>query len=226
MIPPRNVFVTGGTGYIGSRLIPLLDERGHIVRALARRESVERVPEDADPIIGNALDASTFSDALTPRDTIVHLIGTPHPNPSKAAEFQRVDLASIRASVEAAREVGVEHIIYVSVAQPAPVMKEYIAARTAGEQAIRDAGLTATILRPWYVLGPGHRWPAMLAPLYAAARLFPATRDGATRLGMVSLQQMIAALVNAVENPPAKGSVRVLEVPEIRSSSLEEVTEL
>jgi uncharacterized protein YbjT (DUF2867 family) len=148
----------------------------------------------------------------------VHLVGTPHPSPAKAAEFVRVDLAGVRASVAAATRVGVTQIVYVSVAQPAPVMQAYLAVRAEGEQAIRLAGLSATVLRPWYVLGPGHRWPIALLPLYALASLVPAWREGARRLGLVSLNQMVNALVRAVEAPPPAGTVRMVDVPEIRGS--------
>jgi len=57
--------------------------------------------------------------------------------------------------------------MYVSVAHPAPVMNAYIEPRMEVEAAIRAAGLNATILRPWYVLGPRHRWPYVLLPFYA-----------------------------------------------------------
>jgi uncharacterized protein YbjT (DUF2867 family) len=169
-------------------------------------------------VVGNALDASTFAPAVTRADTIVHLVGTPHPSPSKAAEFQRVDLPSILASVEAARRAQAAHLVYVSVAHPAPVMHAYIEARSAGERAIADAGLTATILRPWYVLGPGHRWPYLLLPFYAMARLIPSKRETALRLGLVTLRQMVTALVAAVENPPPTGSMRIVGVPGISRS--------
>ena len=106
--------------------------------------------------------------------------------------------------------------MYVSVAQPAPAMQAVIAVRAKGEAAIRDAGLTATIVRPWYVLGPGHWWPYALVPFYAIARLIPSTREGATRLGLVTIDQMLSALVHAVENPPPAGSVEVVDVPAIR----------
>jgi len=183
-----------------------------------RPESADRAAAGAETVVGNALDASTFAKAVTASDTIVHLVGTPHPSPSKAAEFRRVDLPSILASVDAARRTGAAHLVYVSVAHPAPVMHAYIEARSAGERAIAQAGLTATILRPWYVLGPGHRWPYLLVPLYAIARLIPSKRDSAQRLGLVTLQQMVNALVRAVENPPPAGQIRVIEVPQIRAS--------
>src|SRR5262249_32659776 len=109
-------------------------------------------------------------------------------------------------------------LVYVSVAQPAPMMQAYIDARVAGEAAIAKAGLTATILRPWYVLGPGHRWPYLLLPFYAIAERIPSTRDGARRLGLVTLAQMARALVAAVESPPTAGATRIAGVPEIRAS--------
>lgn len=213
------VFVTGGTGYIGCRLIPALLERGHQVRALTRATSAGRVPQGAQAVIGDALDASSYAHTLQPGDTLVHLVGTPHPSPAKAAEFQRVDKPSIEAAVTASSAAGVAHLIYISVAHPAPVMRAYIEVRAAGEHAIAAAGLTATILRPWYVLGPGHRWPIVLTPLYAVLEMILATRGGARRLGLVTIEQMQAALVHAVENPPARGMRCVMEVPEIVSAS-------
>jgi uncharacterized protein YbjT (DUF2867 family) len=208
------VFVTGGTGYLGRRLIPRLLARGHRVRALARPGAEGRLPSGCDIRTGNALDATTFASAIAPADTFVQLVGTPHPSPAQAKEFVAVDLASIRASAAAAREAGVRHFVYVSVAHPAPVMKAYIAVRAEGESLLAAAGLRATILRPWYVLGPGHRWAAALAPLYWMAARVPKARDSARRLGLVTLAQMVAALVYAVEHPPE--ATRVVEVPDIR----------
>jgi uncharacterized protein YbjT (DUF2867 family) len=159
---PRPVLVTGATGYIGSRLIPRLAAHGHSVRALVRAASLSRAPAGATSIVGNALDGASIAEALRPGDTLVQLVGTPHPSPAKAAEFERVDLVAVLAAAAAAREAGAAHFVYVSVAQPAPAMKAFIAVRARGEAAIREAGLTATFVRPWYVLGPGHWWPYAL----------------------------------------------------------------
>ena len=210
----RDVFLTGGTGYMGVRLGAELVARGHRVRALTRAASAGRLPANVALVIGDALDGATYAAAIAPADTFVHLVGTPHPNPSKAAEFERVDLASARAAVGAAKSAGIRHFAYVSVAQPAPVMRDYVAARARAEGHLRASALNATILRPWYVLGAGHWWPYALVLLAWVAERVPATRDDARRLGLVTIAQMVAALAHAVENPTAGG--RVVEAPSIR----------
>jgi uncharacterized protein YbjT (DUF2867 family) len=215
---PRDVCITGGTGYIGRHLVPALVKRGHRVRVIARAESINRVPQGAVAVTGDVLNEGFLVAALRPGDTVVHLVGTPHPNPAKAAEFVRVDLASIGALVSAIRRVPIVHLVYVSVAQPAPIMRAYLEVRAEGERLIREAGVSATVLRPWYVLGPGHRWPAVLLPLYWIAERIPRFQASARRLGLVTLDQFVAALVTAVEESPAPGSFSIVDVPRMREA--------
>ena len=210
------VFITGATGYMGRSLIPALLARGHGVRALVREASAHRVPPGTEIIVGNALDPATFSSSIAPADTLVHLIGTPHPSPAKAASFRDVDLPSVDAALTAALAAGVEHFVYVSVAQPAPVMQAYVAVRQAGEARLRASAIASTILRPWYVLGPGHRWPYLLRPVYALFALLPPTREGSRRLGLVTLEQMVRGLVTSIENGPV--GVGIIDVQGIRAA--------
>ena len=210
---PHQVFVTGGTGYIGSRLIPILTARGHDVTALTREESKHRLPPNCRGVAGNALDGDSYAATVEGADTFIHLIGVSHPSPAKARQFVEIDLKSAEA-IRVASAAHIRHFLYMSVAHPAPVMRAYVEARSAGEQLLRESGLNATILRPWYVLGPGHRWPYLLLPLYAIARLFPATRDSALRLAPVTLEQILHSIEAAVEDPPT--GLRILEARQIR----------
>ena len=215
MTHPRDVLVTGVTGYMGSRLAPRLVARGHRVRGLTRPGSMSRVPAGVEPIIGDPLRRPSWQEHVGRGWTFVHLIGVAHPSPAKAAQFRSVDLASAREAFAVAEESGAEHVVYVSVAQPAPAMKAYVAARAEGEALLRATGVASTVLRPWYVLGPGHWWPLALLPGYWLAELVPRTRAAARRLKPVWLEAMLGALVDAVETPPAPGTTRVVEAPEI-----------
>jgi uncharacterized protein YbjT (DUF2867 family) len=163
MSKASDVFVTGGTGYIGRPLVLELLSRGHADRALVRPGSENRLPAGAVPVAGDALRNETFARSIALAKTFIQLVGVSHPSPAKATEFRSVDLASVRASADAAAQAGVEHFVYLSVAQPAPaIMKAYAAVRAEGEAIVRATGMNATFLRPWYVLGPGHRWPYLL----------------------------------------------------------------
>jgi uncharacterized protein YbjT (DUF2867 family) len=192
--------------------------RGHSIRALVRPGSEGKLPSSVTVVSGSALVKDTFAGSIAPCDTFLQLVGVAHPSPSKAREFREIDLVSAKASGAAAREAGIAHFVYLSVAQPAPAMKAYVAVRAEAEAFLQATGMNATFLRPWYVLGPGHRWPAVLWPAYWLAERLPATRETARRLGLVTQSQMVAAIVRAVESPAV--GVRIVEVPEIRKARL------
>jgi len=209
-----HIFITGATGYIGRRLVPELVRRGHAVRALVREGSERKLPDGAIAVHGNPLDRKTFAAHIAPSDTFIQLVGVPHPSPAKAQQFRDVDLVSVAESTAAARAAGVRHFIYLSVAQPAPIMRDYVDVRAAGERMLRESGMHATFVRPWYVLGPGHRWPYAILPLYWLWMLSPKSRDTARRLYPVKLRNVIRAIADAVDHPP--NSVRIIEAPEMR----------
>jgi len=213
-----SIFVTGGTGYIGSRLIPLLANRGHELKAVVRPGSERKIPANVSIVSADPLQNGSYTESIRGCDTFVHLIGVPHPSPAKAAQFRAIDLPSIQIAVKGAREAGIRHFIYLSVAQPASMMQAFIAVRAEGEALIRESGMKATFVRPWYVLGPGHWWPYALVPFYWIAELLPPTRESARRLGLISIPQMLNALVWAVDHPP--DDVQILDVPRIRELAL------
>jgi uncharacterized protein YbjT (DUF2867 family) len=211
------ICVTGGTGYIGRRLIPLLIQGGHAVKAVVRAGSENKLPANVAIVVAGPLQENSYTEAIRGCDTFIHLIGVPHPSPAKAAQFRAIDLPSVEVAVKAARDAGIRHFVYLSVAQPAPMMQAFIAVRAQGEALIRASGMKATFVRPWYVLGPGHRWPYALLPFYWIAELLPPTRESAKRLGLVTIVQMLSALVWSVENPPP--DVQIVDVPKIREVS-------
>jgi uncharacterized protein YbjT (DUF2867 family) len=175
----HSIFITGATGYMGQRLIPCLAERGHQVKALIRKGSESKLPVSTNRVIADPLELNSYTHEIRPADTLVHLLGVPHPTPAKAAQFREVDLVSIRVAVKAAGESGIRHFVYLSVAQPAPIMKTFLEVRRVGEEMIRASGMTATFVQPWYVLGPGHYWPYPLLPLYWVLERLPPTRESA-----------------------------------------------
>jgi len=118
----RRIFITGGTGYMGSRLIPLLVAREHEVVALARPGSEHKLPAGCAAVVGDALDGASYEHRLAGCDAFIQLVGVAHPSPAKAKEFIEIDQRSGIEAIRAAKRAGVAHFLYVSVAHPAPAM--------------------------------------------------------------------------------------------------------
>src|SRR5215510_3758461 len=111
----KTVFVTGSTGYIGTRLIKTLLKKNHHVIALTRHGSERKAPDGSSVVIGDPFDAETFQHYIPEDAVFVQLLGVSHPSPSKAKQFKDIDLRSVKASADAAAVSGVSHFIYVSV---------------------------------------------------------------------------------------------------------------
>jgi uncharacterized protein YbjT (DUF2867 family) len=211
----KNVFITGGTGYLGRRLISLLLQSGYQVKALAREGSEQKLPGGCTPITGNPFDTSTFVNSIDQGSTFVQLLGVSHPGPSKKDLFYKIDFASVAASVAAAKQAEVAHFVYVSVAQtPTSVMQDYQNCRAKCEALIKDSGLKTSIIRPWYVVGPGHYWPLLFLPFFKVLEIIPQTSAKAKALRLVYLTQMLDTLVYAIVNPP--NDLGIFEIEQIR----------
>jgi uncharacterized protein YbjT (DUF2867 family) len=189
------------------------------VRAFVRPGSEARVVSGAEVIAGDPFSVDQLAGAMARGQTLVHLLGVPRPSPRKAQQFVDIDLASMRAAAQAAERAAIAHIVYVSVAHPAPIMKAYIDTRIRSEALVKGTGIPATILRPWYVLGPGHWWPAALLPFYWLYERWPSKREAALRLGLVRQHEMVTALMRAIEDGPSGAGV--IDVPAIRHARLD-----
>src|SRR6476620_9915561 len=163
----KQIFITGGTGYMGIRLIKMLLEKGYSVKALVRKGSENKLPQGCDYVIANPFDPNSFAKEIPPGSTFIQLLGVSHPGPKKKEQFKTIDLASVKASASAAKESGVKHFVYISVAQtPTKIMHDYQKCRAEGEACIRATQIPATFVRPCYVVGPGHYWPLLFLPLF------------------------------------------------------------
>jgi uncharacterized protein YbjT (DUF2867 family) len=211
----HTIFITGATGYIGSRIIEPLKAQGFHIKALIRKGSKKKFPPGCEIVFGDALDADTYKDEVHPSETFIHLVGVSHPSPRKKELFRKIDLVSIREAVKAAQFAGIKHFIYLSVSQyPSGIMKDFQEVRAEGENLLMQSGMNASFIRPWYVLGQGHWWPLLLKPLYFLLKRFPATRDAAQNLDTVTIGQMVRTIVSAVNHVP--DGIRKYEVQEMK----------
>lgn len=182
---------------------------------LVRKGSEKKLPKGAEAIIADPFSSESFATSIPRGCIFVQLLGVSHPGPKKKDLFRTIDLASTKASASAAALSGAAHFIYISVAQTQTrIMKDYQECRAEAESFIKATGMSATFIRPWYVVGPGHYWPLFFLPLFKVLEWIPATAQKAKALRLVSIHQMLRTLVFAIEHP-AHG-IRILEIAAIR----------
>jgi len=214
----KKVFITGGTGYLGKRLIALLLKEGYSVKAVTRKKSAHKLPSGCRAVYCDPFSSSEMLKHIEPGSVFVQLLGVSHPGPSKKELFYKIDYPSAVASIDAAAKAGCSHFVYLSVAQtPASVMKDYQACRAKGENVLRASGLKAVVLRPWYITGPGHYWPLFFIPLFRLLELLPATSEKAKALRLVPLNKMLRKLVDTVKEAP-ETRFRIIEIDEINNA--------
>jgi len=149
----KNVLVTGGTGSLGSQLVPLLVKAGLDVRILSRRRA-PAVPAGARAVLGDLARGDSLREALTSIDVIAHLASDTGGLPSYA-KAKRTDVEGTGRLLEAARRAGVQpHVVYISIVGIDKIPFGYYQGKLETEQVIERSGFPYTILRTtqWHTL--------------------------------------------------------------------------
>jgi uncharacterized protein YbjT (DUF2867 family) len=132
------VLVTGGTGLLGSRLVPRMAAAGHQVRVMTHSG---RKVVGAPSITGDLLTGAGVADAVAGAECIVHLASAPQ------GDTQKVDVLGTRGLVEMARRAGVPHVVFVSIVGVDRVPYAYYKAKLEAEKVVQSGQMPWTILR-------------------------------------------------------------------------------
>lgn len=178
--------VTGGTGFVGGHLLALAVERGHTVRALARR--TQPPLPGVDWITGDLAAPGPLCDGA---DAVIHIAGTI--NARDRAGFDAGNVAGTGSIVAAARAAGVRRFAHVSsLAAREPDLSDYGASKAAAEAVVVASGLDATIIRPPGVYGPGDR---ETLPVFQMVARGLAILPGDGRFSLIEVDDLAGALL-------------------------------
>ena len=230
---PITVAVAGGTGFVGGAIARELFHRGEKIVVLShRREQARRGLPDAIEIRdadvtrrdGNLEAALRGVDALVISLAFRNL---PVEAPRRGRTFQLIDAAGTERLVDAARAVGVKHIVYMSGAGAAQnAARHWFRAKWRAEEAVRTSRIDWTIIRPTWVYGPddvslnrfvgfAQRLPVVPMTNFGRQLLAPLFVDDIARLAADSLHD-----TNAVGQVFEIGGPETLPMREVISRAL------
>lgn len=153
MVAALRIAVTGGTGFVGSRLLAALAEAGHEVRALTRRPLADAAGLTWVP--GSLEDQAALARLAEGAEALIHVAGVLR---ADAAGFEAGNVRGTAGVIEAARAQGVRRFVHVSsLAAREPQLSQYGASKARSEALVRESGLEFAIVRPPAVYGPGDR---------------------------------------------------------------------
>jgi len=206
----ERVLVAGGTGYLGSRLVPRLLATGRPVRVLARGDA--RVPAGAETARGDLADPAALAQALEGVHTVYHLVGIiREEGPST---FRAVHVDGTRALVQAARAAGARRILYVSAIGARPdAPTAYWRTKAEAEAIVQGSGLEWIVLRPSLVFAPDGEIFRILAQL-TAFPIVPVLGPGTARLAPIRADDLADIEVRALDRPAAWNRVHEAAGPE------------
>lgn len=199
MVADLNVAITGGTGFVGGRLIELALAGGHKVRALTRRP---QEPRHGVTWIEGALDKPDSLDRLAEgADALIHVAGVINaPDP---AGFEAGNVTGTSAVLAAAEKARVGRFVHVSsLAAREPKLSAYGASKAGSEALVSASSLTSAIVRPPAVYGPGDR--EMLELFRMAKRGFVLLPPGG-RLSVIHADDLAGLLLALADTNAPQG---------------------
>lgn len=206
-MPNKSIFVTGGSGFVGSAVIDELLRRGHGVRALVRSRPIEK--PGVQNITGGLADTAALDAGLTGADAVVHLVGIISETGEQT--FEKVHVEGTRQVLSRAKAAGVSQIVHMSaLGAKAESESRYLTTKFAAEGLVKQSGLEWTIFRPSVIFGPGGEFVKMVADFaqgksfpYAFMPYFGTGLVGYTprKLQPVDVRDVARAFADAVDRP-------------------------
>lgn len=229
------VLVIGGSGFIGSRLLPLLRECGHELRNF---DLIASRAAPGDSVVGNITDTDSLTSAAAGAEVIVNLAAAHRDDVRPISLYDEVNVEGARAVVAAAEANGIQRIVFTSSVAvygldkndaaedtlPEP-FNDYGRTKLAAEEVYRawaaaDASRSLTIVRPCVVFGEGNRGNVYNLAHQVASGRFLMVGDGANKKSMAYVGNVVDYLAGQLDAPAGVTTTNYADKPDLSTREL------
>lgn len=213
----KTVFVAGGTGYVGGRLVPMLLERGYRVRAAGR--SIEKLRARPwgdhpalEPVACDVLDLESLTNALQGCDTAYYLVHSM----GGRGDFAELDRKAAMNMVRASTNSSLSRIIYLSgLGEDSPELSHHLRSRAEVAEILQLGPVPVTVLRAAVIIGSGSASFEILRYLVDRLPVMTTPRWVHTKNQPIAVSDVLGYLTGCLENDDTAGKVLDIGGPEV-----------
>jgi uncharacterized protein YbjT (DUF2867 family) len=199
------IFLTGGTGFVGSAVLEQLLQAGHTVRCLVRSGSQRKLhfpPEKRSRIeiaLGDVTQPELLKSLIAGCDAVVHLVGIIREVPRAGVTFEKIHYDGTRNVVDAAQSAGTKRFVHVSALGTRPnAPSRYHQTKYRAEEYLKASGLRYTIFRPSIMFGGRDKFVNLLRCfIFPCAPVF-IPGNGKSRLQPIAVEDVALAVTKAL----------------------------
>ncbi len=208
------VFVTGGTGFVGSHLLPALLEAEHEVQALVRQGSASKLaPAVRDHAAfrafeGDLLQPATLSGAGEGCEAVIHLVGIIEEDAADGVTYGRCHVQATLAAIEQARRIGAKRFVHMStLGTRDQAQSEYHRTKYKAEHWVKLNGIPFVIFRPSVIFGRRDGFVTQLASLIHPVFPVVIPGRGENQFQPVAIENVVEGFVKALTSDKAVGKI-------------------
>jgi uncharacterized protein YbjT (DUF2867 family) len=201
----RTILLTGASGYIGGRLLPILEDREEQIRCLARTPEhlQSRVSEATEVVQGDLLEPDSLAPAFTGVDTAYYLVHSM----ASGENFEELEEKSARNFAQAAREAGVARIIYLGGLGDGSQLSPHLASRQHVGDILRASGVPTIELRASIIIGSGSLSFEMVRALVEKLPIMTTPRWVQSKAQPIAIEDVRAYLIAALDIELAESEI-------------------
>lgn len=197
------VLVTGGTGYVGTRLREMLKAAGHDVRLLVRLDSQNVLPDPAsfEIVNGNVFNTNACLRACAGVDAVINLVGIIREFPAAGVTFEQYHSVAPMNLLSAAKTEGVTRFIHMSgLGASADATSQYHTSKAAGDELVQQSDMRWTIVRPSWIFAPGDNLSQQIMEMFEMP-VVPLIDSGKSLMQPVSRDDVCEVLTRSLSMP-------------------------
>lgn len=205
-----HIYITGGTGFVGSSVIKQLLDRGHTVRCLTRPGSQPATIQAAGVEFHPAdlLKPAALAQGIAGCDAVIHLVGIIRPFPKRGITFERLHVEATASVLAATQQANVQRYLHMSAnGAAAGATTAYQQSKWQAEQLVKQSTLDWTIFRPSLIYGKHGEFSRMLCQQLHFLPLIPVIGNGDYPLMPVWVEDVAQGFCNALSQPQSIGKI-------------------